>query len=126
MAGAPAGGIVEDGREAAAALAGGDVEGAHDARGRAPAPRNGRNSTFRVTGGPWCPRESRREGGVRVVCVIAHPAHPFHTGPDGNPRVRRPDPWNLKGPQQPSQGQQSQQSQASHSGSRFFRDHGPS
>lgn len=59
----------------------------------APGLRNGRNSTFRVAGGPEATvrRLATVRGGVRIVCVVAHPAQPFHTGPDGNPRVRRPD-----------------------------------
>lgn len=81
--------------------------------GGAPGPRNGRNSTFRVsggTGGTVGPeRRARRErraragrrrgpvhapcppgGRVRIVCVVAHPAQPFHAGRAGNPRIRRP------------------------------------
>lgn len=90
-----------------------------------PRTRNGRNSTFRVSGGAGA--AARREGAgrhegaawgqgaawgarggschgpvrarsapvrLRIVCVVAHPAQPFHARPDRNPRIRRPGAWN--------------------------------
>lgn len=109
------GGREEQARHGPGAPAHAALGGAGPRRGAcAGALRNGRNSTFRVAGragaaarcegtaggGPGehggpCPAPAPGPPGrARIVCVIAHPAQPFHARPDGNPRIRRPGAWN--------------------------------